>query len=244
MAAAYDVKIFTFVLMMTTTTITMVLAINPVDSGKSIDMNMAIEEMERANYFTFVTLLNMVQHNLFQGNVTFLMPSDRSLSRTSIMLENTTVEDLLLRHSIPSALLFDHLLHLPTNTLLPTSNPDLMLKVSNSTTGGLFLGNVRIVAPNVCTRGDSVRCHGIDGVLNIDLHQQIPTGSSIITCSSSSSSSSSSAAAAPFLAPPDHNNYETSAAGGVTPYHYQLNKFSFTCIVITFVYWALFIHSN
>ncbi|KAL8269037.1 hypothetical protein R6Q59_002835 [Mikania micrantha] len=229
MAAAYDVKIFTFVLMIMTT---MVLAINPVDSGKSIDMNMAIDEMERANYFTFVTLLNMVQHNLFQGNVTFLIPSDRSLSRTSIMLENTTVEDLLLRHSIPSALLFDHLLHLPTNTLLPTSNPDLMLKVSNSTTGGLFLGNVRIVAPNVCTRGDSVRCHGIDGVLSIDLHQQIPTGSSIITCSST-------AAAAPLLAPPDHNNYETSAAGGVTPHHYQLNKFSFTCIVITFVYWAL-----
>ncbi|KAD4983163.1 hypothetical protein E3N88_19834 [Mikania micrantha] len=235
MAAAYDVKIFTFVLMiMTTMTMTtMVLAINRVDSGKSIDMNMAIDEMERANYFTFVTLLNMVQHNLFQGNVTFLMPSDRSLSRTSIMLENTTVEDLLLRHSIPSALLFDHLLHLPTNTLLPTSNPDLMLKVSNSTTGGLLLGNVRIVAPNVCTRGDSVRCHGIDGVLSIDLHQQIPTGSSIITCSSTA------AAAAPLLAPPDHNNYETSAAGGVTPHRYQLNKVSFTCIVITFVYSAL-----
>ncbi|KAI3800247.1 hypothetical protein L1987_35558 [Smallanthus sonchifolius] len=186
------------------------------NSGKK-DIDMAIDEMERANYFTFVMLINMVPPNqLFQGNVTFLMPSDKSLSR-SMILENS-VEDLLLRHSIPSPLLFDHLLHLPTNSILPTSNPDLMLTVSNSGTRGLFLGNVRIVTPNICTHGYSVRCHGIDGVLSVDV--QKPGLPSPITCSSP-------LLAPPSLAPPPH--YETS--GGGRP---QL-KLSFTCITFVWV---------
>ncbi|KAF5771466.1 putative FAS1 domain-containing protein [Helianthus annuus] len=204
-------KIFSFAFMMISSVV--------ISSGKS-DIDVAIDEMERANYFTFVMLMNMVPPNLFQGNVTFLMPSDRSLSR-SMILQNS-VEALLLRHSIPSPLLFDHLLHFPTNSILPTSDPDLMLKVSNSGRRGFFLGNVRIVTPNICTHGYSVRCHGVDGVLSIDVQKPSP-----IACSSSAAPS----LAPPNLAPPPH--YETS--GGGRP---QL-RLSLTCIIITFVWVAL-----
>ncbi|KAJ9539564.1 hypothetical protein OSB04_026070, partial [Centaurea solstitialis] len=181
------------------------------------DILVAIEEMERANYFTFVMLINMIPPNLFQGNVTFLMPSDRSLSRAMIPAQNSVV-DLLLHHSIPSPLLFDHLLHLPTNSMLPTSNPDLMLKVSNSGRRSFFLGNVKIVSPNICTNGYSVRCHGIDGVISIDK----PQLASPITCPRvasaaapllAPSSPSPSPSPAPASDPPHGAAYETSVGG-------------------------------
>ncbi|XP_024961753.1 FAS1 domain-containing protein SELMODRAFT_448915-like [Cynara cardunculus var. scolymus] len=173
------------------------------------DISVAIEEMERANYFTFVMLINMVPPNLFQGNVTFLMPSDRSLSRTMVPAQNS-VMDLLLRHSIPSPLLFDHLLHLPTNSMLPTSNPDLMLKVSNRGRRSLFLGNVKIVSPNICTHGYSVRCHGIDGVISIEK----PGLASPITCPRVASA----AAPLPLLAPPSPSPSPSSAPASDPPH--------------------------
>ncbi|CAH1439099.1 unnamed protein product [Lactuca virosa] len=192
------------------------------------DIVVAIQEMERANYFTFVMLINMVPPSLFQGNITFLMPSDRSLSRTKI--PQNSVVDLLLNHSIPSPLLFDHLIHLPTNSTLPTSNPDLMLKVSNSGRRDLFLGNVRIVSPNICTHGYSVRCHGIDDVLSIEKPE--------ITCPRVASPIPgiapllAPASQAPASTPPHADAYETS--GGRRP-HIEL---ALPCI--TFM-WVLFI---
>ncbi|GAA0169989.1 hypothetical protein LIER_24354 [Lithospermum erythrorhizon] len=123
----------------------------------------AIEEMQKANYFTFVMLLNIAPPDLFAGNVTFLMPTDRMLANAP-MTENAVV-DFLLQHSIPSPLLFDNLIHFPTGSLLPTSSPALMLKVTNNGRQSFFLNNVRIRSPNICTSGLSVRCHGIDGVL-------------------------------------------------------------------------------
>lgn len=188
--------------------------------SRNNDIDAAIEEMERANYFTFVMLINMVPSDLFQGNVTFLVPSDKSLSRITIPPNNVT--DLLLRHSIPSPLLFDHFLHLPTNSMLPTSNPELMVKVNNSGRRGLFLGNVRIVSPNVCTHGYSVRCHGIDSVLNVDDEQRgLPLS---VSCPRIISPiplpiTVPAAAAAPSLAPPslapaaDPPQSETSGGG-------------------------------
>ncbi|KAM3682758.1 hypothetical protein ACJW31_12G096000 [Castanea mollissima] len=91
----------------------------------------AIAEMQRANYFTFVTLINMVSlDQRIQTNVTFLMPNDRMLSRT--LMPQGTVFDFLLRHSIPSPLLFDYLQHIPTGSIIPSSLPDYMLKISNN----------------------------------------------------------------------------------------------------------------
>ena len=150
------------------------------------DLMVAVEEMQRANYFTFVMLTNMAPANLIQGNITFLMPNDRALSK-SLMQEDSVV-DFLLLHSIPSPLLFDHLVHIPTGTMIPTAKPEFMLKVSNH--GGrrsFYLNNVRIVHPNICTAGSSIRCHGVDGVVQPmvtpgDHNTTLPTP----TCSNSS----------------------------------------------------------
>jgi hypothetical protein len=129
------------------------------------DLLGAISEMQRANYFTFVTLINIASlDQTIQTNVTFLMPNDRMLSRT--VMPRGTVFDFLLRHSIPSPLLFDYLEHIPTGSIIPSSLPDYMLKISNNGRRNFSLNNVKIISPNICTEGSSFRCHGIDGVLS------------------------------------------------------------------------------
>ncbi|CAI9274207.1 unnamed protein product [Lactuca saligna] len=192
------------------------------------DIVVAIQEMERANYFTFVMLINMVPPSMFQGNITFLMPSDRSLSRTKI--PQNSVIDLLLNHSIPSPLLFDHLIHLPTNSTLPTSNPDLMLKVSNSGRRGLFLGNVRIVSPNICTHGYLVRCHGIDDVLSVDIEKPEITCPRVSSPIPATTPLLAPTSQAPASNPPHADAYETS--GGRRP-HIEL---TLTCIVFMWLF--------
>ncbi|KAL8160538.1 hypothetical protein V2J09_002075 [Rumex salicifolius] len=127
------------------------------------DLLTATEEMQRANYFTFVLLINMSPSDKIPPNVTFLMPSDRMLSKTAI--PENAVSDFLLRHSIPSALLFDHLQHFPSDSLIPSSWPDYMIKILNHGRKSFFMNNVRLVSPNLCVNGSSVRCHGIDGIL-------------------------------------------------------------------------------
>ncbi|XVF56585.1 hypothetical protein PTKIN_Ptkin06aG0132900 [Pterospermum kingtungense] len=142
---------------------------------KDQDLLVAIEEMQKANYFTFVMLINMSPLDpKFLGNVTFLMPSDRMLSKT-IIPENA-VSSFLYRHSIPSSLLIEHLLYIPTGSILPSSMPEYILNVSNG--GGrrsFFLNNVRIISPNICAAGSSIRCHGIDGVLTPESYISLPT---------------------------------------------------------------------
>ncbi|VFQ86094.1 unnamed protein product [Cuscuta campestris] len=130
------------------------------------DVAAAMGEMQKANYFAFVMLINMAPPDLFQGNVTLLMPNDRALSRSEIMPDSNVVS-FLLRHSIPSSLLFDHLRHVPTGSFIPSSKPDSMLRVTNYGRRQFFLNNSRIVNPNVCTTtaASSITCHGIDGVL-------------------------------------------------------------------------------
>ncbi|KAL2226814.1 UNVERIFIED_CONTAM: hypothetical protein Sindi_2040100 [Sesamum indicum] len=127
------------------------------------DMAVAIDEMQKANYFTFVMLINMVPSHLIQPNITFLMPNDRVLSQTDVA--PTSVVDFLLRHSIPSPLLIDHLQHFPTGSMIPTSKSGFFLNVTNEGRRQFFLNNVRIISPNICTKGSSIRCHGIDGVV-------------------------------------------------------------------------------
>ncbi|KAK9271937.1 hypothetical protein L1049_002304 [Liquidambar formosana] len=131
--------------------------------SRSQDLLIAIEEMQTANYFTFVMLINMSPPDLFQGNVTLLMPNDRMLSKN--MMAESAVADFLLRHSIPSPLLFENLQLVPTGSIIPSSKPDFMLKVSNNGRRSYFLNNVKIISPNICVAGSSIRCHGIDGVL-------------------------------------------------------------------------------
>ncbi|KAL1565454.1 FAS1 domain-containing protein-like protein [Salvia divinorum] len=131
-------------------------------AAMSQDIAAAAQEMQKANYFTFVMLLNMAPPEAFNGgNITFLMPNDRTLAGAA---GGATVLDFLLRQSIPSALLFDHLERFPTGSMIPASKPGFMYKVSNGGRRRYFLGNVRVTSPNICTRGYSVRCHGVDGV--------------------------------------------------------------------------------
>ncbi|KAL3650626.1 hypothetical protein CASFOL_007029 [Castilleja foliolosa] len=153
----------------------------------------ATQEMQKANYFTFVMLINMAPHNIFQGGgITFLMPNDRTLSKTD--MSESSVVDFLLRHSIPSPLLIDHLEHFPNGSMIPSSKPGFIFRVTNNGRRRIFLSNVRIISPNICTQGSNIRCHGIDGVAKPDIFPRpnIPT-----TTTSCSNSSTSPWAAAP-----------------------------------------------
>ncbi|XP_062147250.1 FAS1 domain-containing protein SELMODRAFT_448915 [Alnus glutinosa] len=157
----------------------------------------ATEEMQRANYFTFVTLINMASlDSTIQANVTFLMPNDRMLSRN--VMAPGSVSAFLLRHSIPSPLLFDDLERLPTGSIIPSSLPDCMLRISNNGRRNFSLNNVKIISPNICTAGSSIRCHGIDGVL---LPTSMPENNTTSPSSSCSNSSSPPVAGATSPAP-------------------------------------------
>ncbi|KAM7273769.1 hypothetical protein ACFE04_028433 [Oxalis oulophora] len=164
------------------------------------DLHAAMQEMQKANYFTFVLLLNMspfVNNNL--GNLTFLMPNDKILS--GITIPEHSVSDFLLLHSIPSPLLFDQLDDIPTGSLLPSSLPNFMLKIGNNGRRSYYINNVKIISPNICTGGNSIRCHGINGVIT-GTHWD--NGSGPLSCGANSSSSSSPIAvmaAPPALSP-------------------------------------------
>lgn len=127
-------------------------------------MAVALGEMERGNYFGYVMLINMAPPDLMHPNITLLMPNDKSLANTNFMAD-TSITDFLLRHSIPWPLLFNHMEHFPTGSIIPTSTPGFVLKVSNDGRRRFFFNNARIVSPNICTKVTSIRCHGIDRVL-------------------------------------------------------------------------------
>ncbi|XP_031108633.1 FAS1 domain-containing protein SELMODRAFT_448915-like [Ipomoea triloba] len=158
----HQITMFLLLLLISDALVSSLAAAN-VPASRSPDILVAIEEMQKANYFTFVMLINMAPLDLFQANITFLMPNDRTLSR-AIIPESDAV-NFLLRHTIPSALLFEHLQRFPTGSMIPTSKPDLMLRVTNYGRRQFFLNTSRLISPNICTRGSSIRCHGIDGVL-------------------------------------------------------------------------------
>ncbi|XP_042483333.1 FAS1 domain-containing protein SELMODRAFT_448915 [Macadamia integrifolia] len=148
----------------------------------------AIQEMQKANYFTFVMLINMSPPDKIPGNITFLMPNDRVLSK--IMLPEHAVTEFLLRHSIPSPLLFDDMKHFPSGSTIPTCNSDFMLNVSNNGRRSFYLNNVQIISPNICTTGSSIRCHGINGVFSVTESQHNSTPPPP-TCSSATPSRAS-----------------------------------------------------
>nr|XP_004508977.1 uncharacterized protein LOC101503335 [Cicer arietinum] len=129
------------------------------------DLIAATEEMQKANYFTFVMLIKMSSPDTrLEGNVTFLMPNDRMLA--NVTLQEGSIYDFLLRHSIPSPLLFDVLKQFPTGTTVPSLLPNCTLRISNSGRKSFVVNNVKIISPNICMGGSSIRCHGIDGVLS------------------------------------------------------------------------------
>ncbi|XP_010671118.2 FAS1 domain-containing protein SELMODRAFT_448915 [Beta vulgaris subsp. vulgaris] len=146
-------------------------------------INNAIGEMQRANYFAFVMLLNMVSTDKIPSNITFLMPNNRLLAK-AVIPENDVL-DFLLRHSIPTPLRFDYLKRFPTGSVIPSSDPGFMLKVFNNGRKSFFLNNVKLISPDICVAGSSVRCHGIDGVLTLQ-DTSIPPSLPVPTNTSSS----------------------------------------------------------
>ncbi|CAJ2663932.1 unnamed protein product [Trifolium pratense] len=133
--------------------------------GHARDLLEATREMQRANYFTFVMLIKMSPPNTrFEGNVTFLMPNDRILA--NVILQEGFVSDFLLRHSIPTPLLFDTLKQFPSGTIVPSLLSNCMLRISNNGRKNFVVNNVKVISPNICVSGSSIRCHGIDGVLS------------------------------------------------------------------------------
>ena len=152
--------------------------------NRSQELVAAIKEMQRANYFTFVMLINMLPIDTrLQGNVTFLMPKDRMLA--NMMMQEGDVSGFLLRHSIPSPLLYDTLEQFPTGTIIPSSLPNYMLKIFNNGRRNFVLNNVKISSPNICVLGSSIRCHGIDGVLSEEADSSVyspPCPNNTSTC--------------------------------------------------------------
>ncbi|KAE9613760.1 putative FAS1 domain-containing protein [Lupinus albus] len=162
-------------------------SVTPIEINQ--DLVAATKEMQKANYFTFVMLINMSPPDTkLEGNVTFLMPNDRMLA--NMVLQEGSISSFLLRHSVPSPLIFETLEQFPTGTIIPSSLPNCMLRVSNYGRKNFVLNNVKIISRNICTAGSSIRCHGIDGVLSEDCvsnnnNSSVPTP----TCSNSTSPS-------------------------------------------------------
>lgn len=145
---------------------TMISSVTPTENNaRNQYLLTATEEMQRANYFTFVMLIKMSPPDTrLEENVTFLMPNDRMLA--NMALQGWSVSEFLLRHSIPSPLLFGTLEQFPTGTTIPSSSPNCMLRISNNGRKKFVVNNVKIISPNICVAGSSIRCHGIDGVLS------------------------------------------------------------------------------
>ncbi|XP_059663920.1 uncharacterized protein LOC132309649 [Cornus florida] len=145
------------------------------------DLQMAMSSMRGSSYHGFVILLKMLltdtPNSLPTRYITFLMPNDEQLSEVSLTADH--LQDFILSHSIPTALLLNNLLHFPTGTLVPSGLPNKMLSVINNGRFGIFLNNARIVIPNVC-RSSIIRCHGISTTLEFDNH----TASAVATPSS------------------------------------------------------------
>lgn len=135
------------------------------------DLQIAMDDMRTSSYNGFVILLKIISaspESLQNGEITFLMPTDEELSKASLRPDG--LQELILSHSIPSALLISHLLHFPNGSLVPSSVPNRMLRITRSKKSGLFLNNARIVTPNVCLNS-LIRCHGISTTMAFDKGQ-------------------------------------------------------------------------
>lgn len=183
------------------------------------ELSIAIEEMEKANYFSFVMLINMLQsiNPRFLANVTFLMPKDKTLSRSNI-IQQDSVSEFLLRHSIPSPLLFDHLNLIPNGSIVPSSLPHYTLEVSNGGRSSYFLNNVKIIRRDICTLG-SIKCHGIDGILQAPptIHDDSPRNNHTL----------------PFIScPSSHNNSDEHNSHNVSDHNSEHNS-SYPPLILT-----------
>lgn len=136
-------------------------------------LNIAIQDMQKARYFTFVMLVKMVGTKI-PPNTTFLMPNDRMLS-AAVIPENQVL-DFILLHSIPSPMLYKDLLNLPNRTILPSSQTNYLFKTVHRDDGKIYINNAELVAQDICNNESSYRCHGISTVFRWPMHEKAPAG--------------------------------------------------------------------
>lgn len=134
----------------------------PANAINQTDLHRAMADMRSRSYHGFVILLNILNTipNPLQrsAKTTFLMPHGWQLSAAT--LTRSSLQDFILRHSIPSGFTLDELKRLPNRTLVPSGIPKRMISITRSRRSGLFLNKARITTPNVCL-GPNIRCHGI-----------------------------------------------------------------------------------
>lgn len=136
-----------------------------VNNRASTDLESAIAEMRSKSYHGFAILLHMLNSTSQPSgtSLTLFVPGDSELSQHPIPADR--LQSFLLSHAMPMSLQFNDLVHFPTGTLVPTAHPDRMIRIRNRGRGEFFVNNARIVEPNVCLNS-SVKCHGIDHVIN------------------------------------------------------------------------------
>ncbi|CAN0927170.1 hypothetical protein LINGRAHAP2_LOCUS35730 [Linum grandiflorum] len=137
--------------------------------------------MRAMSYHGFVILLKILvstPDTIQNGELTFLMPTNDQLSGLNLTADH--LHDLVLGHSIPSALLLTHLLHFPNGSLVPSGIPNKMLRITNSRRSGLFVNNARITTPNVCLNS-MIKCHGVDAVITFDDGDSTSSAASFVT---------------------------------------------------------------
>ncbi|KAE8645713.1 hypothetical protein Csa_020262 [Cucumis sativus] len=97
------------------------------------DLQAAMDEMRLKSYHGFVILLKILNNSnktLQNSDITFFMPTDQELSQADISLDQ--LEEFVLRHSIPTTLLLNNLSHFPNGSLVPSSIPNRMIKITKS----------------------------------------------------------------------------------------------------------------
>ncbi|KAG6516919.1 hypothetical protein ZIOFF_020294 [Zingiber officinale] len=134
-------------------------------------LSLATHEMQRAGYFSFTMLVNMVRDKL-PCNATFLVPTDRTLAK--LVLSEDKILDFLLAHTIPAPLRFRDLACLPTGTVLPTYLAGNMIEITNRGRREFYLNDTLLVYPDVCIAGFTFRCHGIAAVMLPPQPPQLP----------------------------------------------------------------------
>ncbi|CAN1121119.1 hypothetical protein LINPERPRIM_LOCUS1991 [Linum perenne] len=147
------------------------------NSINQTDLQIAMADMRAMSYHGFVILLKILDSNpntLQDGELTFLMPSNEELSGLNQTMDH--LQDLILSHSIPSALLLTHLMHLPSGTRIPSGSPNKLLRITNSGRSGLFVNNARITTPNVCLNS-MIKCHGVSAAITFDDSDSSPDSS-------------------------------------------------------------------
>ncbi|KAF9624265.1 hypothetical protein IFM89_009173 [Coptis chinensis] len=137
----------------------------PITPANQNDLQAALDDMRTNSYHGFVILLQMLNTNptlLQDGDMTFLMPSDAELS--NYVISPDCLPEFLLSHSLPTTLLLDDIVHLPTGTVLPSSYPNRTISLTDQGRRDFFVNNAKIVKPNICS-SSSIKCHGVTGII-------------------------------------------------------------------------------